>query len=336
MEKTLKKLAKVIDRMMDHVDLYGGPSVVSDDDLEHYLDPVFYLIFCAETDGGMTKLKDKVFVESVYTEMLPQEVPYSLNFLPFAKTAIEDFYYCMYKEKHITKSQYQEIAFVLAEKQPIFFARMSKPQFWSAEKKEAMLAMIQDTDPEEHELLPIDDPRIATISPKIVPFPTKHTAFDDTADTPVAYQVRIDLEGYRPPIWRRLIIPAGVTYEQLHMLIQIAFEWMNQHLYLFIAGSKSIGLGNSVPTDASGIDQDFQYCKSMTYIYDMGADWTHKIKIEKLLTAEDHPDPVVPVCIKAVGDVPIEDAFDDDMREPLDREIINEVLLDYWETGEYV
>ncbi len=54
-------------------------------------------------------------------------------------------------------------------------------------------------------------------------------------------------------------------------------------LYLFIAGSKSIGLGNSVPTDASGIDQDFQYCKSMTYIYDMGADWTHKIKIENLL-----------------------------------------------------
>jgi len=133
-----------------------------------------------------------------------------------------------------------------------------------------------------------------------------------------------------------LIIPAGLTYEQLHMLIQIAFEWMNQHLYLFIAGSKSIGLGNSVPTDASGIDQDFQYCKSMTYIYDMGADWTHKIKIEKVLTAEDHPDPVVPVCIKAVGDVPIEDAFDDDFREPLDREIINEVLLDYWETGEYV
>jgi len=48
LEKTLKKLAKVIDRMMDHVDLYGGPSVVSDDDLEHYLDPVFYLIFCGK------------------------------------------------------------------------------------------------------------------------------------------------------------------------------------------------------------------------------------------------------------------------------------------------
>ncbi|EAA0224516.1 plasmid pRiA4b ORF-3 family protein, partial [Listeria monocytogenes] len=131
MEKTLKKLAKVIDRMMDHVDLYGGPSVVSDDDLEHYLDPVFYLIFCTEKEGGMPKLKDKAFIEWVYTDMLPHEVPYSLNFLPFAKTAIEDFYYCMYKEKHITKSQYQEIAFVLAEKQPIFFARMSKPQFWS-------------------------------------------------------------------------------------------------------------------------------------------------------------------------------------------------------------
>lgn len=45
LEKTLKKLAKVIDRMMDHVALFGGPSVVSNDDLDHYLDPVFYLIF---------------------------------------------------------------------------------------------------------------------------------------------------------------------------------------------------------------------------------------------------------------------------------------------------
>ncbi|MCU7699343.1 hypothetical protein OM428_17960 [Enterococcus gallinarum] len=45
MEKTLKKLAKVIDHMMDHVALFGGPSVVSNDDLDHYLDPVFYLIF---------------------------------------------------------------------------------------------------------------------------------------------------------------------------------------------------------------------------------------------------------------------------------------------------
>ncbi|MCI1135075.1 hypothetical protein MOP89_05220 [Enterococcus gallinarum] len=45
MEKTLKKLAKVIDHMMDHVALFGDSSVVSNDDLDHYLDPVFYLIF---------------------------------------------------------------------------------------------------------------------------------------------------------------------------------------------------------------------------------------------------------------------------------------------------
>ncbi len=94
---------------------------------------------------------------------------------------------------------------------------MSKPQFWSAEKKEAMLAMIQDTDPEEHELLPVDDPRIAAISPKSSHFQRNIRPFDEAANRPVAYQIRIDLEGYRPPIWRRLIIPAGLTYEQLHV-----------------------------------------------------------------------------------------------------------------------
>ncbi len=73
---------------------------------------------------------------------MPQEIPYDLNFLPFAKLAIEDFYYCMYKEQHITKEQYQEIIFVLAEKQPVFYSRMSKPHFWSSEKKAAMLEML--------------------------------------------------------------------------------------------------------------------------------------------------------------------------------------------------
>lgn len=91
MEKTLKKLAKVIDHMMDHVALFGGPSVVSNDDLDHYLDPVFYLIFCAEQKTNKRMLTDKEFVEWVYTEMMPQEIPYDLNFLPFAKLAIEDF-----------------------------------------------------------------------------------------------------------------------------------------------------------------------------------------------------------------------------------------------------
>ncbi|OTN76813.1 hypothetical protein A5886_001892 [Enterococcus sp. 8G7_MSG3316] len=333
MEKTLKKLAKVIDRMMDHVDLYGGPSIVSDDNLEHYLDPVFYLIFCAETAGGLSKLKDKAFVTEIYTEFLPQELPYNLRYIPFAKSVMEDFYYCLYKEKHITKAQYLEMAFIFAEKQTTFFARMTIPQFWSEEKQDEMMARIMEEEPEEHDLLPIDDPRIAAVSKKVVPFPNQKTVFDEEDDQPAAYQIRIDLEGYRPPIWRRLVIPAGISYEQLHLLIQIAFEWMNEHLYLFFAGQKSFGVGISAASEKATIDQDFQECKSLTYIYDMGADWTHKIKIEKILKKEDITVPYYPVCIKAVGDSPVEDMFED-LREPLDREILNEQLADYWETGE--
>lgn len=79
----------------------------------------------------------------------------------------------MYKEQHITKEQYQEIIFVLAEKQPVFYSRMSKPHFWSSEKKAAMLEMLHDVEPEDHDLVPIEHPYENQRSPKIVPFPIK-------------------------------------------------------------------------------------------------------------------------------------------------------------------
>ena len=330
MEKTLKKLAKVIDHMMDHVALFGGPSVVSNDDLDHYLDPVFYLIFCAEQKTNKRMLTDKEFVEWVYTEMMPQEIPYDLNFLPFAKLAIEDFYYCMYKEQHITKEQYQEIIFVLAEKQPVFYSRMPKPHFWSSEKKAAMLEMLHDVEPEDHDLVPIEHPYENQRSPKIVPFPIKKVP-EASEERIAAYQIRIDLEGFKPPIWRRMLIPAGISYEQLHNMIQIAFQWQDSQLYLFLAGNNSIDVPNTEPTNALVIDHDFQTCQTLTYIYDMGADWTHKIKIEKILTAAEAGETVTPDCLKAVGDVPNEEQ-PEEQRESVNVETINEELRDYWES----
>ena len=37
------------------------------------------------------------------------------------------------------------------------------------------------------------------------------------------YQLRIDVEGCTDPIWRRIKIPAIISFEDLHQLIQTLF-----------------------------------------------------------------------------------------------------------------
>ncbi len=43
--------------------------------------------------------------------------------------------------------------------------------------------------------------------------------------TKAAYVVRVDLDGARPPIWRRLRLASDITLNRLHEIIQIAMGW---------------------------------------------------------------------------------------------------------------
>jgi hypothetical protein len=45
--------------------------------------------------------------------------------------------------------------------------------------------------------------------------------------------VRVDLRGVTPPIWRRLDIQSNLTLDQVHAVIQAAFDWQNSHLHEF-------------------------------------------------------------------------------------------------------
>jgi len=45
-------------------------------------------------------------------------------------------------------------------------------------------------------------------------------------DTPrKAWQIRVDLAGIRPPVWRRILVPDHIHLHALHGLIQ-AVLWM--------------------------------------------------------------------------------------------------------------
>ena len=48
-----------------------------------------------------------------------------------------------------------------------------------------------------------------------------------------AYQLRIQLRGISPPIWRRLLIPVSSTILNLHEAIQAAMGWEDCHLNRF-------------------------------------------------------------------------------------------------------
>jgi hypothetical protein len=55
------------------------------------------------------------------------------------------------------------------------------------------------------------------------------------------YQIKIILLGTKPPIWRRLLVPANMTLARLHKVLQAAMGWTNSHLYMFKAGRKFYG-----------------------------------------------------------------------------------------------
>ena len=49
-------------------------------------------------------------------------------------------------------------------------------------------------------------------------------------------QVRVELRGMKPKVWRRVLVPQTITLLKLHLVIQAAFGWGHSHLHEFIAG----------------------------------------------------------------------------------------------------
>src|SRR5437899_11067280 len=55
------------------------------------------------------------------------------------------------------------------------------------------------------------------------------------------YQIKITLLGTSPPIWRRLLVPANLTLEQLHDVLQLGMGWEDCHMHDFRIGQKGFG-----------------------------------------------------------------------------------------------
>ena len=141
--------------------------------------------------------------------------------------------------------------------------------------------------------------------------PTKKT----TAPKEI-YQIKITLLGTKPPIWRRLLVPSGLTLERLHDAVQVAMGWQDCHLHEFRIGQQRFGIPD--PEDmlmgmpAAVNERTVRLFNVLgeagskaEYTYDFGDSWDHSIVVEKVLPIE--PGRSYPACIGGKRRGPPED-----------------------------
>jgi hypothetical protein len=133
-----------------------------------------------------------------------------------------------------------------------------------------------------------------------------------------AYQFLITLNLESHEVWRRVIVPADITFRKLHFVIQDAFGWLSYHMYEFAILKEDKPVAQIVCDEESmeyvdcpaSMDNKTKLTKYLPehkqigYVYDMGDDWMHYIELEKAI--EDY-DKNYPICVEGKGDCPPED-----------------------------
>lgn len=324
----MDKLDKLIDRMTRDMMYYfiaGG--LAEPDGLIRTVE--FFLSF---VDKGKlsNKLLDKGVVKDAMIQHMPKHMPLFVDESFYAYQILLDLYSALYHEKIITEEDCKEMHYFIYLNKTPFLTRMSNPNYWSKTKLAIMdewrEGNFEVEDPYNVEHYDLEESPRKNLPDNILKFPRKENLQESITN----YIVRIDLKGYRPPIWRRIKVPAGITYEHLHRILQIAFDWDNSHLHsFFVDRTKMIGPNElemaQFAEEQRLVDEDFREGAKIDYIYDFGCDWTHQIVVEKV-SADDKPQLRHAVCIKAKGDTPAEDSRGAEVWQPLDLLKINKQL----------
>jgi hypothetical protein len=125
------------------------------------------------------------------------------------------------------------------------------------------------------------------------------------AQNATVHQLKVTLQGAKPPLWRRIQVPSDASLGFLHEVIQEAFGWERCHLHRFEDGRGRewgdpslndgyFGGGYSDEDDAVLGKVARAEGAVLTYLYDFGDDWYHRIEVEKILPAD--PATSYPVC----------------------------------------
>lgn len=127
------------------------------------------------------------------------------------------------------------------------------------------------------------------------------------------YQVKISIQDIEPAIWRRLLIPSGITFHKFHKIIQAAFDWQDYHLYLFdfkdflVVNSEADMPFQEVEKNPkkTKIDDVLKKYKQFLYEYDFRDSWRHDIVVEEIVSLAEEAR--YPVCLEGERHRPPED-----------------------------
>src|SRR5690554_1937534 len=150
------------------------------------------------------------------------------------------------------------------------------------------------------------------------------------------YQFKIQLKHIEDPkVWRQVLVPADWSFYDFHLVIQAAFGWEDYHLFMFSPkgyGSQPVISPSNPGDDPFGFNEEdldadeillnevfTKKGQKFTYIYDLGDDWTHEIKLEKIIDENR----LYADCLAGEGTCPPEDCGG-----PWGYESLKEVLCD--------
>ncbi|AAM39229.1 conserved hypothetical protein (plasmid) [Xanthomonas citri pv. citri str. 306] len=101
-----------------------------------------------------------------------------------------------------------------------------------------------------------------------------------TIENPASvWRLRVELLDVAPPVWRRFDTYADVKLSQLHYFIQGVMGWELMHLFSYQDGR---GYGDQISSELRLCD----VCRvgdALTYTYDFGDNWQHRVTVEKTM-----------------------------------------------------
>lgn len=111
-----------------------------------------------------------------------------------------------------------------------------------------------------------------------------------------SYVLKVSLLDIEPEIWRRFVVPADITLDRLHDVIQIVMGWEDYHLHQFTVSGRRYTEYPESPDDGK---DDGRYRLgnlvkrkglSFEYIYDFGDNWVHQVLLEEITYAQGPQD----------------------------------------------
>lgn len=132
------------------------------------------------------------------------------------------------------------------------------------------------------------------------------------------YEVKVELVGTEPPVWRRLLVLGDMNLGLLHAVIQVAMGWTNSHLHDFTVGNARYtdpamdeDMGPNVPAPRDEhttaiMDIATRTKAEFTYEYDFGDSWGHVVTVEAIRSV-DAPASFFAECLEGCRACPPED-----------------------------